>query len=217
MDAEAVIAHFVRLRSKHRRGPALFHSRWSTGGVIGKSNCHPFRIGGDRRTVLAHNGVFPDSAQPQPGDKRSDTRILAEDLLRGTDLGNPAVRKLIQDWMGSRNKVVLLTVNPNYDHRSYLLNEDRGVWHEDIWYSNHDFEGYSRWVDPHARGGSSLRRAVNTTPQLRLAVYSCPKCHGYDNIDFETSQCLACAFCLDCENDLSACLCWTPSITTQPA
>ncbi|MGH3588983.1 MAG: hypothetical protein ACRDQ0_21965, partial [Pseudonocardia sp.] len=74
MDPEVVIDHFMRLRAKHRHGPALFHSRWSTAGMVGKSNCHPFRIRGDRRTVLAHNGVFPGIAQPQRGDKRSDTR-----------------------------------------------------------------------------------------------------------------------------------------------
>jgi hypothetical protein len=215
MDSEVVIAHFVRLRSTHRRGPALFHSRFSTGGTVSKFNCHPFRIGGDRRTVLAHNGVFPDLARPGPGDKRSDTHILAEDLLRGIDLGNAAVRTLLQDWMGSRNKVVLLTVNPAYDRTSYILNEDHGVWHEGIWYSNHDFEAYTQWLG--RIRGTGLSRNANATAGPSLMACPCPKCRSYDNIDYATSQCMGCAYCLDCNNDLQACQCWTPTVTKQPA
>ena len=99
--------------------------------------------------MIAHNGIFPNEVQPGKGELRCDTRIVAEDKFRGDDLSNPGLRQFYADWMGAGNKVVILTVNPDYGESAYIINEKSGHWEPDgIWYSNWDHLGYtvSRWV-----------------------------------------------------------------------
>jgi hypothetical protein len=54
LDAELVLTRFDRDRRAHPDGPALFHSRLRTHGLVDEANCHPFRLAGDPRTVMAH-------------------------------------------------------------------------------------------------------------------------------------------------------------------
>ncbi|MFE3278408.1 class II glutamine amidotransferase [Nocardia sp. NPDC059239] len=77
MDAEEVIDDFTAVRRRYPDRPALFHGRYATHGAVSIDNCHPFRLGRDRRTVLAHNGVLPRRVRPAPYDPRSDTRMNA--------------------------------------------------------------------------------------------------------------------------------------------
>src|SRR4051812_17252054 len=140
MDADAVIAAFAAARAEHRDGPALFHSRFGTHGKPCVDNCHPFPVGGDARTVIAHNGVLPAAVQPSKGDARSDTRIAAEDFIPA--LGSLRARRIrlrLQRWMTPHNKIVILTVDRRFKQRSYILNENCGIWDGGIWYSN---DGY---------------------------------------------------------------------------
>ena len=119
----------------------MFHSRFSThGDPSSVENCHPFIVGGDHRTVLAHNGVFHDAVRPAEGDPRSDTRIVAEEFLPGFGtLRRRRTRLAFQRWMTPGNKVVILTVDPRFRDHAYILNENAGVWDRGIWYSNRDY------------------------------------------------------------------------------
>jgi glutamine amidotransferase len=144
-NASEVIGEFAAMRAKYPDGPALFHSRMATDGALTLDNVHPFNVDNDRRTVLAHNGILP--RRPAKGDKRSDTRLLADSLagMFGT-LRKEAVRRKIEEWMGSYNKLVVLTVNPRMPARAFILNEKAGEWTADgIWYSNEGYRGY-RWT-----------------------------------------------------------------------
>lgn len=199
MDSEYVIAEFVRLRAKHPHGPALFHSRIATGGVVNEFNCHPFRIGGDHKTVLGHNGILPKLVQPEDGDKRCDTRITAEVLMNGMNLGNAKVRGAIGEWIGKANKFVILTTNPRYEKNAYIINEDVGVWHEGIWYSNHDYEGY-KWQKYATIGRKGLwweEEEKNASKYGYASSERCWQCTSY-NVDSDRNMCLDCGVCLDC-------------------
>jgi hypothetical protein len=145
MIAEKAIEEFAAARRLYPAGPALFHSRWGTHGVTDVSNVHPFPVGRDPRTVIAHNGVLPREVHPRHGDPRSDTRVLADSIAgRFGSLRRRLVRLRMQKWMGTGNKVVILTVNPRYRERSFILNEAQGIWTQDgIWYSN---DGYLPYV-----------------------------------------------------------------------
>lgn len=215
MDAEYAIAEFVRLRANHPDGPALFHSRFGTGGSVSEFNCHPFRIGSDRKTVLGHNGVLPSDVQPGKGEKRCDTRITAEVLLRGMNLGDPDVRKSIGQWMGTRNKFVILTVNPRYQQRAYIINEAAGVWHEGptgvTWYSNRDFEGYD-WKK------YAVTTAIGGRRWYEDEVDECWQCGRTEDVDPDRNVCLGCNMCLDCGVDFDeACQClYMPDIEPEP-
>lgn len=138
MDVEAcyeLAAEFIQLRRENPDTPAMFHSRYATGGVEDTRGCHPFGIdhdglGVDDQTVLIHNGVM---FSPAMHDWRSDTRIFAEqvmrDVLKGTHNQSVVRKKLlakvqpasmwskngrrkIESYLGGSNKLCVITVNP---------------------------------------------------------------------------------------------------------
>lgn len=148
LSGAAMVEAFAGDRARHPEGPALFHSRMATHGAEDKGNCHPFYVDGDRRTVIAHNGILPKDVQPRNGDRRSDTAILAAGMAgRFGSLRKPQVRAAVKLWMGGYNKIVILSVNRRFGGNAFILNEEAGIWTpEGIWYSN---DGYrltgDRW------------------------------------------------------------------------
>ncbi|OLZ50272.1 hypothetical protein DMH01_14595 [Amycolatopsis sp. WAC 04182] len=195
MQASAVIDEFAALRRLHPEGPALFHSRFATHGSVNESNNHPFPVGGDELTVLAHNGVLPAAAQPAKGDDRSDTRIAADDIFGippFSSFDDPKTCKLIERWLGRFNKVVILTANPRYRRNGYIFNEHKGVWNADCWYSNRDFETHAAYLSPEHAGWWGLDQG-------------CTYCGVADAINPEHGLCLACGFCPVCGADERDC------------
>jgi predicted glutamine amidotransferase len=194
MNAAAVIDEFAALRSLHPNQPALFHSRYATHGSVTEDNIHPFPIGGDPRTVLAHNGVLPKKAHPSRRDPRSDTRIAADDILstkRFLTLDRPATRQRIESWLGASNKLVILTVNPRYPDHGYLFNEQAGYWDNQSWYSNRDY------LDSHP--GQTAWWGLDD---------GCLYCGVTDAVDVDTGLCLACGACPFCAADNQPCPSW---------
>lgn len=145
MEPGAVLEAFCRVRAQHPDTWALFHSRITTDGLTDESNCHPFTVAGTRRrTVLAHNGILPESARPRGKDTRSDTRILAEDLIpRGTfgELHRPRAQRSLERWATRNytNKIAILTVDPRFKRPCVILGENYGTWVEGVWHSNGDY------------------------------------------------------------------------------
>lgn len=204
LDGERVIEDFARQRRAHPDGPALFHSRMGTHGDISRTNCHPFRIGGDPRTVLAHNGVLPKRVRPVDGDRRSDTRIAAEDYLPRHPFGSLATqsgRDRLTEWLTPFNKVVLLTVDPRYPAHAYVFNEQAGIWDGGIWYSNMDFcetTADAQWWETYG------------------ADTACPVCLNAESVDPRTGLCDDCGCCADCGAPGRYCVCFTPGGWSQP-
>lgn len=146
MDAKNVIERFGKARAQYPDGPALFHSRFGTGGTVNRFNCHPFHFSNDRSTIVAHNGVLPPAGQPGQKDRRCDTRYAAEEIIPFAfgHLSHEASRKALSEWIGKYNKLVILTVNPDYPVNSYIINESSGEWDDGIWYSNSGYKWYSK-------------------------------------------------------------------------
>lgn len=213
MDSDFLIAEFTRLRAKHLAGPALFHSRWGTGGTVDTRNCHPFRFGGDRRTVVGHNGVLGKEVQPDKGDKRCDTRIAAEEVIPYFfgDLAEPANRDALAEWIGGGNKFVILTANPAYPVSAYIINEDKGVWDTDgCWYSNFDYIGRPRTrglAGTWGYGGNAYGWALDADDNDGYLGMACNYCKAGD-LDVD-GICLECGVCVDCDNDYTECECYT--------
>lgn len=202
MDAVEMIHAFVEMRDVFPERPALFHSRWASHGSIGLDNCHPFEIGGDPRTVVAHNGVLPAWTHPSKGDARSDTRIAAEDCLPAFgSLDSEPVMRGLAGWMGPHNKIVILTVDPQYRHNAYLVNEDHGHWVDGVWYSNLNFltprQPWPTW-------STSGSRCDNTG-------LTCPVCWCEDALDPDRGFCQVCGCCPDCTLSEADCLCYWPA------
>jgi glutamine amidotransferase len=187
MNAEQVIERFDVARNRHPDGPALFHSRLGTGGTYSRYNCHPFRLRGDRRTVVAHNGIMPASAQPGKKDRRCDTRYAAEEWI-GDGFGHlseRASRDRLGKYIGKWNKLVILTVNPAYGAQSYIINESSGMWDDGAWYSNSDYQYLPLVTFP--------RECLACGTPLAKDVDRCAVCHT----------------CVDCGEDwLYGCQCY---------
>ncbi len=205
MDADAMIGAFDTARHQYPEGPALFHSRLSTHGHIDVDNCHPFPIGGDGRTVIAHNGVLPAAVQPTKGDPRSDTRIAAEDYLPSLgSLRSRRTRKRVELWMTIHNRMVILTVDRAFKDHAYILNEKSGTWNRGIWYSNN---GYL----PPPPGEYRPEGSWSRSPWYREAhnLDRCPCCQTI--LEPTETDCRYCGWCIDCGEMPEHCGCYLPA------
>lgn len=138
MSAKRSIARFLYLREKYPDGYAIWHSRIATHGVKNESNCHPFPVGNDGLTYLAHNGVL--DVDQLATDKRSDSRVFAEEILPAIggvcSLDNGTIWKMVSKW-ASGSKLAILTLDPKAENQLYIINESSGTWDEHrIWWSN---------------------------------------------------------------------------------
>jgi len=198
MNPATVLAEFATVRNRFPDGPALFHSRLATHGLQSVDNCHPFAVGGDQRTMLAHNGILPTTVHPTPGDDRSDTRIAAEDYLPTQPFGSLdswAGRERLEHWLGT-DKMVILTLDPTYRQSAYIFNEHRGIWDNGSWYSNTSYlpstSYYDSWADWE---GHCLNCGEPTDDDTGEA----PDALG--------PHCPWCGFCSDCHHVFPQCDC----------
>ena len=140
MDFDKLWGRWVEMRKSYR-GHALFHWRIATHGTTNLDNCHPFDVGDNGKSVLAHNGMLPLTMPI--GDNRSDTKLFAEYVLPYVG-GVKALdyKEKFDDvarWAGG-NKFVILTVEENVDRDWYIVNEDLGHWDNDVWWSNSSYK-----------------------------------------------------------------------------
>lgn len=114
--------------------PFLLHMRIRTSGYTNADNTHPFKIKGG---AMIHNGVmFSPEGQSagKDGKQHSDTKVFASVLHNLLD--DPEVLKQAEDGIldavGHTNKLAFLYA----DGRYLILNEDKGNWEDDVWFSN---------------------------------------------------------------------------------
>ena len=220
MDAEEVVDRFMRLRSIHTDVWAMFHARFTTHGETSKANCHPFRVGGSDKVVLAHNGILP--LEPAPGDKRSDTRLFADDFLPALGieaLDDEDTFDQLERWMGG-SKVVVFSADERTEYGVYFLNQHLGHWKDGIWWSNNSYE--TSWYDNYrTKKGVTCSYDYHTQTET---VYpsemyeiegqlECPVClNVLSDREAEANSCLHCSSCLDCFSDIADCMCYHGSV-----
>lgn len=216
MNADECINKFIEDRAKYLDGYAIWHARYATHGSNTVDNCHPFRVGDDEQTYLAHNGIL--SVLETKGEMRSDTRIFAEDIMPAiggvASLDNPQVWNMLEDFT-TGSKVAFLTVNPKAEHQLYLLHEEKGGFDSTgVWWSNTTYElesWYSRF------GATSY--ATHALSSLTKEEYDAGEwleCHICDNVtDYwvamknnADSFCSTCGSCYMCNMYKTNCLCY---------
>jgi hypothetical protein len=156
MSAKKSIRRFLELRAQYPEAYALWHCRIATHGVKNEGNCHPFAVGGDTQTYLAHNGML--SLPMADDDHRSDTRYFAEEVLPSmggvSALDDPALFHILEKW-STGSKIVVLTVDPAAKFNLYILNEKAGEWDtEGVWWSNTYHRPTKTYYDNDWRGSS---------------------------------------------------------------
>jgi len=210
MSSKKIIKEFLEVRKQYPNSYAMYHARFATHGVRNEENCHPFQVGGSDLTYLAHNGILP--VHIEPTDKRSDTRILAEDMLPSmggiTALDNPNLYGMLEKWSAG-SKIAIFTLDPVAMYDCYIINEDLGAWDNDgNWWSNDSYKStylgkYWNWGttdDPTACGAG-----------LEDDYAMCYTCGIGVSEDDNPYYCAECGTCYECTMVLNdGCLCWTP-------
>lgn len=204
LNKEALIDDFLTKR-KEFDGDAVFHCRLATHGDDSVNNCHPFYVGKDKTTIVAHNGIL-DIPTPK-NDLRSDTKIFADDMLPRymPDLDDSFVFDALENWARG-SKLVILTVNPEYAHNVYILNEKDGHYFENIWWSNRSYlpkssyntKGGGVWdyYDYYDTKVKTLEESANDLDD----VYECNGCNmliTYQDLEDICPNCWNCFICDD--------------------
>ena len=208
MNPDTSINRFLEMRAKYPEGYATWHARLATHGTTTVDNCHPFKVGHDERTYLAHNGILP-IIEPQ-GDTRSDTRIFAEDLLPAiggvSALDNPQVYNLIEDFT-SGSKVVVLTVDPRAEHQCYLIHENKGkVDASGVWWSNDScyLDSYNRmWTSVQPLDFGLTLRDDEMWAYCEVCDYTVP-----EKPEKAEDYCPQCGCCFMCMTYMNDCMCY---------
>ena len=221
MSAKKSVKRFIELRKQYPSGYAMWHARYATHGVKNEQNCHPFKVANtEHDTYLAHNGVL-DIHIPK-GDKRSDTRILAEELLPRlggvSALDDNYVYDMVSSWAGG-SKLCILTNDPSAEFGIYIINESLGHWDDSgIWWSNNSHKPIlatprtSSYYDYYDYSAVSDKEVSIKEEALDFDRLECPNCMAL--IDYYENEicCPFCNLCYDCSASIDVCLCWTPDM-----
>ena len=215
MSAKKSIARFLELREQYPNGYAMWHARYATHGVKNEQNCHPFVVGGDERTYLAHNGILDVSIHKS--DKRSDTRVFAEDTLPRiggvSALDDDNVWIMAETW-AKGSKIAILTVDPAAKHPMYLLNESAGSWdNEGIWWSNQSHKRSLYAIPAKVEPIDETDKLWDYAVEVELDV--CPYCESDTSLTDNPYFCGTCQSCYDCGIMIDDCLCYTPNTNWQ--
>jgi len=207
MSSKKVIKEFLEVRKQYPDSYAMFHARYATHGVKNEENCHPFKVPNSSDTYLAHNGILDININA--GDRRSDTRIFAEDTLPAmggvSALDDDHVWAMVSKWsLGS--KIVIFTLDPSAKETCYIVNETAGHWDDEgMWWSNSTYK-QSTWGN-YALPSEASAKAHDETAEEEI----CGTCLAYPFENANPYYCEMCMTCYDCNgthND--SCLCWTP-------
>ena len=221
MSAKKSIARFLEFRAQYPNGYAMWHARYATHGVKNEQNCHPFMVGGSDLTYLAHNGMLDVTIEH--GDRRSDTRVFAEDVLPKiggvSALDDDTIWSMVSKW-ASGNKIAVLTLDPSAKHGFYLINENLGAWDDEgIWWSNASHKPKPKPVSYYTAPRTEVigrpldddiayQLAMSDYMGEDLSVDVCPMCEQLTDLEVDANYCIACDMCFDCEVVKADCLCY---------
>ena len=230
MSARKAVGKFIHMRQQYPQGYAIWHARYATHGVKNEDNCHPFQVGDDADTVLAHNGVLDTFIGKD--DKRSDTRIFAEDTLPKLGgvcaLEDENLYRMIEGW-ASGSKIAVLTTNPNAEYQLYLINERLGTWDDNgVWWSNSSYKRSTYTTTTYYKADASpimdtithdnyeqeqayyAELAEDNAKEGYLLIDQCPMCEALVDIDISAEYCQYCEACMSCWSNYQDCMCYTP-------
>lgn len=137
-NVENFIADIRETQMRYDNPAMIIHARLASHGVVNEANCHPFLVS-DNLAVI-HNGIirgeYARLANSDP--THSDTYFFVEMCLKLTYKQDSrfylddVMKSAIESIVGGYNKLCFLDNEGNYS----IINEDKGFWLNDVWYSN---------------------------------------------------------------------------------
>lgn len=228
MKVDRTIDRFFEEMQSNPGAVGMFHARYTTHGTTHVDNNHPFRVGGRKDILLGHNGMLPVALKA--GDKRSDTRVFAEDLLptMGIEvLDDKSYFKQLEDWARG-SKLAILSTAPELRDSVYILNEKSGHWDRDIWWSNNSYQykyTYTYTPKPYTSSWEydlldhdkkQLIGSMDLIGKDESVVDYCFYCYNeLSEDDWENAVCSVCSTCVDCNEHTATCMCYTPNSTVR--
>ena len=145
---------------QHQMKQALVHFRIKTHGKTDKENCHPFLV--NKGLGFIHNGIISGYGD----DKLSDTIQFNDAILKKIVArhGNMALfddptQELIENVIGY-SKLVFLDRHGEFN----IMNEDKGHWHNKVWYSNSSYKKPEPIVNNGWRGNQYYKQWQKPMP-----------------------------------------------------
>jgi len=138
---------FYKEYVKHQDKKAVLHFRIKTHGKIDKTNCHPFAI--NNAVGFVHNGIINGFGDTDHSDTIGFNNKVLQPLVN--KWGNLAIfqdplKDLIEARIGY-SKLIFLDRHGNHN----IFNEHKGVWDDEVWYSNTSYKPYvapvTTWKD----------------------------------------------------------------------
>ena len=137
-------ADFWKSYRRDKKKECVIHFRIKTHGLINEANCHPYKI--NDNFAFVHNGMISGYTDPA----KSDTWLFNEDILQpfvdkwgNLGLFQDPIQKLIEARIGY-SKLIFMDNTGN----TKIFNEDKGVWDNDVWYSNSSYKKPAPYVPP---------------------------------------------------------------------
>ena len=151
---------FYKEYKPHENKQVLLHFRIKTHGKIDKKNCHPFLV--NKSLGFIHNGIITGYGDNKESDTIAFNNAILKKLVAkhgNNSLFDDPMVELIENVIGY-SKLVFLDRHGNYK----IMNEDKGSWHNGIWYSNSSWkkpEPVQYMIPKYYRGSDSIS---NTAP-----------------------------------------------------
>lgn len=159
---------FYKEYKKHELKQCVIHFRIKTHGSISVDNCHPFSI--TENLGFVHNGIISGYGEADVSDTRDFNHKILQELVNKwgeESLFEPSIQTLIEAKIGY-SKLIFLDNLGNAE----IFNENKGIWDDDVWYSNSSYKPY---IPPPAPVQSYSTTGKTYAPDYPLPYYSKPK------------------------------------------
>lgn len=127
-----MLTQYRKTRGVYPDSPFLLHFRIATVGPVDGDNTHPFQVRDD--LVMAHNGTISGFGNKEMSDSLDFAQRVLAALKPGWE-EDEVISWLVEKTLGW-SKIALL----RNDGALTILNEDRGVWVDGLWFSNDSYK-----------------------------------------------------------------------------
>lgn len=226
MRAGTLIEEFAREVEDSPTVAWLFHARIATSGAVNEFQSHPFKVGRDSHSVLAHNGILPLVGENGDSDTAHLARVVVPSMGGVPALHRSGVFDMFDTWVEDNNsKVAVLSARDDVEFPLLIAGESLGDWRGDVWFSNDSYRYSYSWTNrdtltPAIGGGWSWDNELYLSGGVRIGGGSQQLIPGY-NSDLVLEACLFCdelqgvggrlcdncGACVNCGN-WRGCHCW---------